>query len=196
MSCNYHCSLLNGSLPKETSTIYGITHNSPLNELSNFHVVDQLPQEVMHILLEGVVPYELSLMLASFIDQKYLVVELFNDRITCFAYSTQEAKNIPSPIKPRLFTSHGVSQPTCNPLYLYIAAQMWALAINLPLMIGDQIPQDNEKWECFLMLLDILQLCIPSREDLQKMHYNYGTALCGTLSSADNKVHFSFVIKS
>lgn len=106
---NYHCSLLNGSLTKETSTIYGITHNSPLNELSNFHVVDQLPQDVMHILLEGVVPYELALMLASFIDQKYLVVELFNDRITCFAYSTQEAKNIPSPIKPRLFTSHGVS---------------------------------------------------------------------------------------
>ena len=36
---------------------------------------------------------------------------------------------------------------------------MWALAINLPLMIGNQIPQDNEKWECFLLLLDILQLC-------------------------------------
>ena len=26
-------------------------------------------------------------------------------------------------------------------------------------MIGDLIPQDNKKWECFLMLLDILQIC-------------------------------------
>lgn len=26
-------------------------------------------------------------------------------------------------------------------------------------MIGDQIPLNNEKWECFLLLLDILQLC-------------------------------------
>ena len=36
---------------------------------------------------------------------------------------------------------------------------MWALAINLPLIIGGKVPQCNEKWECFLLLLDILQLC-------------------------------------
>lgn len=36
---------------------------------------------------------------------------------------------------------------------------MWALAINLPLMIGDKVPTTDEKWECYLLLLDILQLC-------------------------------------
>ena len=36
---------------------------------------------------------------------------------------------------------------------------MWALAINLPMMIGDRVPPTEEKWECFLLLLDILQLC-------------------------------------
>ena len=36
---------------------------------------------------------------------------------------------------------------------------MWALSVNLPLIIGDQVPQDDEMWECFLLLLDILQLC-------------------------------------
>ena len=40
-----------------------------------------------------------------------------------------------------------------------LAAQMWNLAINLPLMIGNKIPLDDEHWECFLLLLDILQLC-------------------------------------
>ena len=44
-------------------------------------------------------------------------------------------------------------------LSLRIAAQMWNLAINLPLMIGSKIPVDDEHWECFLLLLDILQLC-------------------------------------
>lgn len=39
------------------------------------------------------------------------------------------------------------------------AAQMWVLAINLPLMIGDKVPNGNEKWDCFLILLDILQVC-------------------------------------
>ena len=36
---------------------------------------------------------------------------------------------------------------------------MWNLAINFPLMIGDVIPQGDEKWECFLLLIDLLQLC-------------------------------------
>ena len=36
---------------------------------------------------------------------------------------------------------------------------MWILAINLPLIIGDKVPVGDEKWECFLLLLDILQLC-------------------------------------
>ena len=36
---------------------------------------------------------------------------------------------------------------------------MWNLAINLPIMIGDKIPCGDDDWECFLLLLDILQLC-------------------------------------
>ena len=108
-SYNYHCALLDGPLTTSTSTIYGVTHNSPLNELSNFHVIDQLPQDIMHILLEGVVPYELSLMLSSFIGQNYFSHALLNDHIACYAYSTQEAKNRPSHIKPQAYTSQGVS---------------------------------------------------------------------------------------
>lgn len=36
---------------------------------------------------------------------------------------------------------------------------MWLLASYLPLMIGDLIPENDKKWECFLLLLDILQIC-------------------------------------
>lgn len=44
-------------------------------------------------------------------------------------------------------------------LYIHAATQMWNLAINLPLIIGDKVPCDNKLWECFLLLLDILQFC-------------------------------------
>ena len=64
----------------------------------------------MHVLLEGVIPYETALMLTDFITvQKYFKLELLNDRITCFAYSTHEAKDKPSPIKPQLLTSKGTT---------------------------------------------------------------------------------------
>ena len=37
---------------------------------------------------------------------------------------------------------------------------MWNLAIYLPLMIGEKIPYDDDEWECYLMLLDIMQICM------------------------------------
>ena len=43
-------------------------------------------------------------------------------------------------------------------MFYVIAAQIWILSRNLPLMIGDKIPHDDNVWECFLLLLDILQL--------------------------------------
>lgn len=38
------------------------------------------------------------------------------------------------------------------------AAQMWTLSIYLPLIIGDKVPYNEPLWECFLLLLDILQI--------------------------------------
>lgn len=64
----------------------------------------------MHVLLEGVIPYELALMLTNFITvQKYFKLQRLNDRIACFAYSTHEAKDKPSPIKPQSLTNTGAS---------------------------------------------------------------------------------------
>ena len=122
---NYHCSLLDGPLCRKDSITYGVQYSSTLNNIDNFHVVTQLPQDITHVLL-GVVPYELKLMLTCFVvDKKYLT----SVQLHIFAFN------------------------------FLIAAQMWNLAINLPLMIGDKIPYDDENWECFLFLLDILQFC-------------------------------------
>lgn len=36
---------------------------------------------------------------------------------------------------------------------------MWNSAVYLPLMIGEQVPDGDNEWECYLLLLDILQIC-------------------------------------
>ena len=44
---------------------------------------------------------------------------------------------------------------------------MWNLAILLPIMIGDKISVDDKKWECYLLLIEIIKICtahITSRE--------------------------------
>lgn len=96
---DYHCSLLNGPLAAEDSTTYGVTGKSILNDIAYFHAVTQLPQDIMHVLLEGVIPYEVRLMLKTFITgEKLFTLETLNDRISCFCYSQQEATDKPSSI--------------------------------------------------------------------------------------------------
>lgn len=91
---DYHCSLLDGLFGPEDSITYGINFSSPLNDINHFHVINQLPQDVMHLLLKGVVPYEFSLLLACFVlDDKFFTTNYLNGRIESFAYSTQEVKD-------------------------------------------------------------------------------------------------------
>ena len=93
------------------SVTYGVNQRSTLNDLFGFHVADgQLSQDIMHILLEGVLPYELKLMLNDFINVKqYLDLEFLNDRVFCFTYSPEEAKDKPPPIKVQDLTVGKIS---------------------------------------------------------------------------------------
>ena len=88
-SYNYQVSLLNGPMAKEISITYGITCNSPLNQIDNFHVTNsQLPQDVMHVLLEGMLPLETKLMILAlgFFYTAYLQSTL---QILCLALIEQ-----------------------------------------------------------------------------------------------------------
>ena len=90
---DYHCSLLDGALANSDSVTYGITSKSSLNEIPHFHLPTMLPQDVMHILFEGVVPRELKLMLANFIEtKKHFSLDELNGH---FSYGRSEARNKP-----------------------------------------------------------------------------------------------------
>ena len=62
------------------STTYGVNSKSPLNDLLHFHVTNgQLPQDVMHIMFEGVLPLEIKLLLQYFIfDKSYFTLDMLN----------------------------------------------------------------------------------------------------------------------
>ena len=49
----------------------GINFRSPLHELRYFQVTKCFPQDVMHVLLEGVVPTEFTLFLNHALEKKY-----------------------------------------------------------------------------------------------------------------------------
>lgn len=82
-SYDYHCSLMTGLLAEADSITYGINYKSELNKLEDFHSYNnQLSQDMMHILLEGVIPYSVKAMLQSFVSVKhYFTINSVNQKI-------------------------------------------------------------------------------------------------------------------
>jgi hypothetical protein len=63
----------------------------------SIHVVENVTVDIMHDFLEGIVPYELKLILSSFIyDMKYFSLEVFNSRLASFDYGYCYRSNKPT----------------------------------------------------------------------------------------------------
>ena len=105
----YHCSLLSGVLREVDSVIYGVNNESVLNQLDDFDVGGgQLPQDIMHILLEGVLPYTIKAMLQSFVlENHFFSIKYLNQKLSSFKFSRSESKNKPSRISPSVLIDDG-----------------------------------------------------------------------------------------
>jgi hypothetical protein len=57
----------------------GIKNDCLLNSLQYFHITENVTVDIMHDFLEGIIPYELKLIMSSFIyDRKYFSLEVFS----------------------------------------------------------------------------------------------------------------------
>lgn len=53
----------------------GVKRNSELNNLSFYHVTDNIAPDVMRDILEGIGPYEIKLVLNTLIEQKHITLD-------------------------------------------------------------------------------------------------------------------------
>ena len=146
---------LTGPLHDHYSTNYGITRLSKLEEVPGYSVIDGLPHDIMHDLFEGVVPYELKLLLCHCVHANYFTIQELNKRIEVYDFHS----NNPILIDPKV-----VSTPTVK--IRQSASQMMTLIKELSLLIADKIPHDDQHWYSFLVLLKICSiavspLCLP-----------------------------------
>ena len=169
-----HCENLGGHLHDHFATTYGIHHDSILNSSQFYHVTEGLPPDIMHDILEGALQYEVKELLKYLIDKKSLSFEVLNERIRMFPYVYPDKNNKPTPISLETLKSsnHQLKQNGMHKVYeidfvLYIvirlASKMWCMGRLLPLMIGDLVPEDDEKWKLFLLLLTIIDYVFAPR---------------------------------
>lgn len=81
-----------------------------MNELLYFNVCDgSLLPDIMHDLLEGVLQYEVKLLLRVMVQGKYFTLENFNSRLENAELGYMECKNRPTRISATTFNSDGNS---------------------------------------------------------------------------------------
>lgn len=124
---------------------YGIKSRSCLYKIPHFHVLNGLPPDLMHDVLEGVVPYEMKLVLKKLISLKLFTLQYLNQRIIHFKYGKTDSANKPV-------------EQTFDGYIIGNAASNWCLLRLLPYLVGTKIPEGNIYWDFFLHLKYIVEL--------------------------------------
>ncbi|KAK9736427.1 hypothetical protein QE152_g12491 [Popillia japonica] len=110
----------------ETNPIYGIKRRSLLNDLQYFKLCESLSVDIMHDILEGVVPLEIKLLIVDLVKNNVIPLDNLNERIRLFNYGELNRCVKPGPI---MLEKRGN-------LIGQNAAQSWCLVRFLPLILN------------------------------------------------------------
>lgn len=140
------------------SSQFGVKGDCVLREsLHYFHAITGFPPDILHDLLEGILPVELSLCIKEMIRLKYFTLEYLNQKITSFPYQHTDKVNRPHPI-PKTFmtweTIGGNGHENVTLLRL------------LPLLVGSKVPEGDAAWAVLMELKEVVELALcPSFTD-------------------------------
>ena len=153
------------SLNENTLSCQGVVRQSPFNSLTHYHVcMPGLPPCLGHDLFEGVVQFDVALMLkkmctcnkeCSAMSYKYL-----NRCVKNFKYLGTDARDKPGHIADgKTVGGHAV--------------QVWCLLRLLPTLLCDVVDVSDEAWQLLLLLREIVELiCAPKVSFAQILYLN------------------------
>ena len=142
---------------------YGINGVPAMLEAPYYDVTKQLPQDIMHIFLEGILGYEMKFLLKYLIENRLITLHDLNQRINDFAYGYSETKDKPAPIK-----ESDLDFKSCSNLG-QSACQMWLLSCMLPLLMYGKIDCSDPHWTTYLSLLELMGICFAYKVSLSSI---------------------------
>lgn len=123
----------------------GQNSGSILNELNHFHVVHQLLPCLGHDWFEGVLGYDLLLVLKELVSQQWCTIAQFNYNVQRFPFNTIDSNNKPANIQLKKKKLSGT------------ASQMWTLIRFFPFFIEIK-DSDYSVWQLVLLAKSITEL--------------------------------------
>ncbi|KAM3583191.1 uncharacterized protein V6R79_011079 [Siganus canaliculatus] len=136
-------------LRNSLKTTFGINRRSKLVEFPTFNLIQQTPQDVMHIILEGIAPLEIKCVIKHLVILGQLDLDALNTALTGFPYSPLDVRDKPSPI------TYSTLSSSDNKLK-QSSGQMIVLLKILPFLI-DTV-KDNEYYKIIIELIEIVQI--------------------------------------
>lgn len=155
---NQHLALINMD-PKYIST-YGLRSESPLNSLKFFHTSTMLPPDAMHDLFEGIVPFEIGLIIKYLISKSYITLSQLNYKIKYSKFGLHDNENRPMELSDN-FTK-GIKM---------ISSRIWCFLRFLPLLVGNYVPESDPVWHLLLMLKDIVDIVVAPKVNSSYIEY-------------------------
>jgi hypothetical protein len=136
----------------------GVKSESRLNEIDGYHVVDNWSLDIMHILLEGIVPVELGCILYGLcVIDKCVTLQMVNREFRIL-WGKMTVEKTHKPVEITKISEPGhVLSPSMK------AVQYYALLKYLPLAIGRHIPFGNKHFKFLLHLSHLVDLVFAQR---------------------------------
>ena len=142
------------------STNYGINRRSTLCDFPFFNVTQQMPQDIMHILFEGAIPYVIGHVLRYYINtEKAFTLSQFNSRLHDFNYGySQMADRLQTISKEMLQADWGDERGLSG--FGQHAAKNWLLLRVFPFIVGHWVNMEREQWGVLEKLLTICSILV------------------------------------
>ena len=138
---------------RDFQTTYGVVERSYLSELRHFDITKQLPQDIMHVLLEGSVQYEVRFILQHFFDSGVITLKQLNNAFCQLSLGYHDEKNRPPPLRETVFNgqeSYKMKQT---------AEQATIFLKNLPFVLMRYVPLEDLYYQLLLQIILIVQIC-------------------------------------
>ncbi|CAF5039830.1 unnamed protein product [Rotaria magnacalcarata] len=111
-------------------SMYGISEISVLSNLPSFHPITSLPPDIMHDILEGIMPKLTSCLLHTIVSTRLCSAVQICQRINTFAYGANDKRNRPPVFKEKDIFDKRIPGK---------AMEKYCLFINLPFILLDFI---------------------------------------------------------
>lgn len=146
-----------------SSQTSGVKGRCPLTtSLKHFHAVKGYPPDILHNVLEGIVPVEVSLCLTDLISKNYFTLDMLNDAIRSFSYTFTDKTNQPQKTG-KGFSPKGTIGGNGH--------ENWSVIRLIPLYIGHCVPEGDHSWEIMMLLKDIVELVVAPKHTDDTLHF-------------------------